>query len=499
MSITPKLLQERHFVSTATRQRIHELTGKPNGPSKAERQAFADNRNLRNVTKYWPWPVVLEACDLWGIEPVLTLTGRRFVKNNGGLHFDRGENTPVPVLKIKQAVEMKVSDPYAKPPVTVGGGGKAPVPGGKAPAPVAPAPVLDTDAERQRKLEALEALVARKVAEAHAADAETIKNLVAGVSGAAAQAAVETVAQQFIAQLRAENEERMQAAEALVEAARPVEIVVRTPEGRELGTLTESKGTRVHKAFARVLKLAVAGKNIAMIGPTGCGKTHLAGQVAAALSRQFLTGSCTMGMSETKLIGGYLPTGENGRWEAYLAAFMIAFRDGHAFLLDEYDSIDPNVNLILNQALANGFIDIPAVGRILRHPDFVCMAALNTYGTGADRQYVGRAHLDEASLDRFRIGQVVMDYDRDMEKGLIEGRSGFTATHRQWLKEAWRVRDRIAASRPALRRNMSTRFIIDGADMIDAGDTVEQVLSVFVTGWSEAELQQVKVTPVPLF
>jgi hypothetical protein len=40
---------------------------------------------------------------------------------------------------------------------------------------------------------------------------------------------------------------------------------------------------------------------------------------------------------------------------------------------------------------------------------FVCIAAANTFGTGADRQYVGRNQLDESTLDRFRIGQIELD------------------------------------------------------------------------------------------
>jgi cobaltochelatase CobS len=38
----------------------------------------------------------------------------------------------------------------------------------------------------------------------------------------------------------------------------------------------------------------------------------------------------------------------------------------------------------------------------------------NTFGTGADRQYVGRNQLDESTLDRFRIGQIERDYDSEI-------------------------------------------------------------------------------------
>ena len=50
-----------------------------------------------------------------------------------------------------------------------------------------------------------------------------------------------------------------------------------------------------------------------------------------------------------------------------------------------------------------------------QHKDFVLVASANTVGKGANRIYVGRNAQDEASLDRFRIGQVEMDYDRALE------------------------------------------------------------------------------------
>ena len=44
----------------------------------------------------------------------------------------------------------------------------------------------------------------------------------------------------------------------------------------------------------------------------------------------------------------------------------------------------------------------------------------NTYGTGANRQHVGANQLHERFLDRFRIGQIEMDYDADVEESLCD-------------------------------------------------------------------------------
>lgn len=38
---------------------------------------------------------------------------------------------------------------------------------------------------------------------------------------------------------------------------------------------------------------------------------------------------------------------------------------------------------------------------VKKHKDFIVCASGNTYGTGADRKYVGRLEIDAATLDRF--------------------------------------------------------------------------------------------------
>lgn len=483
MAIKVTSLEHADFVSTKTRQKIHDLTDTPEGPTHDQRQAFADQHDERNVTKYWPVEVVLEACELWGIEPVLTKTGSRKVRDHGGLLYpgkgegkDPEEKTPDP--EPQEEEDDDVRDPYFGEPKKVEGSDDA---GSRKP-----------DSEKARKLAALEKLVEKKIHEARGKDDEALKELVAGVSEATAGAVLDTKARELqgmvdalISDLQESNEREIQAALDLIDEARPVVIKVQTPDGEN-----EVEG-KTHAAFPRVLKLAGARKNIALIGPTGSGKTHMARQVAEAMGLDYATQSVTMGMSETKVVGGLLPTGEGGKFEPYLADYVRLFRDGGVFLLDEWDAADPNVALVINQSLANGHMDLPLMGAIQRHDDFVCMAAMNTYGTGADRQYVGRTQLDEASLDRFRIGQVEMDYDRRLEADLVG------PAHRDWLERAWEIRDSIRENR--MRRNMSTRFILDGRDMISIGDSMEEVLTAFSMDWSPDERLKVGIEPVDLY
>ena len=55
---------------------------------------------------------------------------------------------------------------------------------------------------------------------------------------------------------------------------------------------------KLHEKFVEVIDLAAQRMEILMVGPAGCGKSHLAGQVAKALGLRFGTISCSAGMSE---------------------------------------------------------------------------------------------------------------------------------------------------------------------------------------------------------
>ena len=158
-------------------------------------------------------------------------------------------------------------------------------------------------------------------------------------------------------------------------------------------------------------------------------------------------------MSEGQLLGRLVsPIGEGGTFEYVRSEFVRCYEEGGVFLFDEVDGADSNTLLVLNAALANGHMAVsnrPGNPVAMKHKDFVCIAAANTYGTGADRQYVGRNQLDESTLDRFRIGQVEMDYDAEIEAMLCPDDN-----LRLILTE---VRNKIRLA--GLRRIISTRFM----------------------------------------
>lgn len=111
------------------------------------------------------------------------------------------------------------------------------------------------------------------------------------------------------------------------------------------------------------------------------------------------------------------------------------------------------------------------------------IAAANTFGNGASRMDVVRNQLDESTLDRFRIGQVVMDYDRELEKSVLGDRD--------LLERLWSIRRRAADCQ--LRRVVATRFIAKAATMQAAGWSPERIIGQLVCGWTQDERSKVGV------
>ena len=247
------------------------------------------------------------------------------------------------------------------------------------------------------------------------------------------------------------------------------------------------------KEFERLLQLATMRKNIMMVGPAGCGKTHAAEQIFCALvkagnlpkaSQRFHSVSCTEGMSESQVSGWLLPVGAGGKFEYVPVGFVECYEKGGVFLIDEIDSGDPNVLTFLNKALANDAIEIPQRHKepiVKKHKDFICIAAANTFGTGGDAAYVGRNQLDAATLDRFKCGMVYVDYSDMIEAKLVDPEI------LQWGRV---IRRKIQANK--LTRIMSTRVMRDFTEMKQAYDwDMNTIQQQFFTGWSNDEIRRV--------
>lgn len=276
-------------------------------------------------------------------------------------------------------------------------------------------------------------------------------------------------------------EERVKQAKEEAEKASGRVIEVQVKDGKK----TVKKVTGVfHQKFERILKLAKRRKWIFIYGPTGCGKTHICQQLAEALNLEFYFVSCTTGMSEGQLTGRLLPVGSQGTFEYVMGEFVKAYENGGVFLLDEMDAADPNVLLVINSALANNRLAIPNRPKkpyAQRHPDFVMVGAANTVGTGADRMYSGRNKLDAATLDRFSVGKVYMNYDATVESQLCP--------NDELRNRLLSYREKVRSHR--MERAVSTRFLIDAYDMMEDGWSFQDVDDALFEGWREDERNKV--------
>ena len=185
----------------------------------------------------------------------------------------------------------------------------------------------------------------------------------------------------------------------------------RTIEVKVDGKVNHVDGV-LNPVFEDVVTLIAANKNVYLYGPAGSGKNVLCGQVAEALGLKFY-------YQNTLLTKFDLSGFKNAVGDFEKTEFFEAFTQGGLFMLDEVDNSSAEALVALNAALANGYYSFPGIGRVDVHPDFRCIAAGNTIGTGADSAYCGRYKLDASSRDRFQFVEV--DYCPEIEESICKG------------------------------------------------------------------------------
>lgn len=237
----------------------------------------------------------------------------------------------------------------------------------------------------------------------------------------------------------------------------------------------------VCEEFETLLQLATERVNSWMVGPSGCGKTHVSAQIADAMDLPYASQSCSAGVSETAFTGKLLPLGDHGKFEYVESDFVRIYEGGGVFLFDEIDAADANVMVFLNQALSNESFHCPQRIKktlIKRHKNFIAVCAANTFGAGADSLYTGRNSLDAATLDRFRLGTVVMGYSPIVEEAIIDS---------EILEFGRTIRARI--SQHNLKKILSTRFMRDASIMKEGQKwTMSKIQDMYFADWSREEI-----------
>lgn len=225
-----------------------------------------------------------------------------------------------------------------------------------------------------------------------------------------------------------------------------------------------------HEKFGQILRYLSRGRHVYAVGPAGTGKSKLGEQLAEALELDFYPLSPALTRYEAS--GYQSATGE------YIGTHLRrAIEFGGFALIDEGDAWAAAAMLFLNAPLANNYCTFPDKV-IAVHPNFRCMIAANTFGRGADRQYVGRNPLDAASRNRFKF--VEIGYDRKLEVALFG--SG------PWVQYCWKVREAIETLR--LQHVISMRNIELCVEDAKYGDPMEEILHANI--WQGLEPDQIK-------
>jgi len=241
----------------------------------------------------------------------------------------------------------------------------------------------------------------------------------------------------------------------------------------------------VHPMFESVLREIAAGNNVLLVGPAGTGKTTLAGHVAQALKRQHSILHFSGGMSEADITGRLLPVKEGMTFDFVESDALRCYSEGNALItFDEIDRADSNTLTCAHAPLSNGHWFVQARFKaplVDRGENVGFIATANTWGSGADRMYVGANQLDAATLNRWNT-QIEIDYNCKLEEQLATAYA-LPVIH---LAQIWEIRQRMQEAN--LRRIVSTRNIISAARSLQAGTSWEQILIQTITpGWTHQE------------
>ena len=252
----------------------------------------------------------------------------------------------------------------------------------------------------------------------------------------------------------------------------------------EVTTIPGYVNPQIHK----IITVAEQGLPICLFGGSGVGKTTLAEQVAEALELPFYCQTVTAGMPESTLLGRQI-LNETGGMTYATTPFLEAVEKGGLFLLDEFDAIDENCALSINNLLEFGKLDIPMRTenpRVVAHPNFRFVACANTMLNGASLIHNGRNQLDGATISRFDGGIFEIGYDEKLENMLCPTtiiREMFLAVRATVLKHN-------------LRKEISTRTLKRAEILWHTGvwKSPTELLEHFLRNWSPSELAVIQET-----
>lgn len=236
-----------------------------------------------------------------------------------------------------------------------------------------------------------------------------------------------------------------------------------------------------------VRRLKCLGKAF-LVGPAGTGKSTIAIQACAKIfgldgingvmkSDKFAQISFSPDTVSADMIGF---TDVNGKYHE--TDVVRVFRDGGVILFDEMDDADASLLVKLNTMLSNDVIPTP-YGVVTKNENTYIVGTANTFGKGGNSMYVGRSRLDAATLDRWKLSTIEIEYDNAMEESIVES-CGLDPDVAKKIMCATKVMRNLISSNN-WKQICSTRFVIDAAKMAKAGYPITAITNTFLADWDD--------------
>lgn len=163
------------------------------------------------------------------------------------------------------------------------------------------------------------------------------------------------------------------------------------------------------------------GETLYLYGPSGSGKTSVVEQTCARLNKGVVRVNHDSDIGRAEIVGQWVLTGKDsmGFAEGFLPQAM---RNGHVYIADEFDVVDPAVGMLYQSVLEGNPLSIlETADVIVPHPDFRFIATGNTFGQGdVTGLHHGTRPMNEATMQRFTLFERVMYPTFEEEYEILE-------------------------------------------------------------------------------
>ena len=188
-----------------------------------------------------------------------------------------------------------------------------------------------------------------------------------------------------------------------------------------------------HEHFKTLLREFGLKNNVWLTGPAGSGKTTACIEAGKALNRKVFVQPPVSDPFEIlgykDAAGVYHPT----------QLFHWIQNPGSILVLDEIDGSNARALLAINAALSGSVAVFPGGQQYVIPKENLAVANANTWGMGGNADYVGRAPIDGATLNRFP-SRIEWGYDKEFEYELANQEYGASREH---VIESQLIRDGI--------------------------------------------------------